>query len=211
MIQLLLQRPAFHEFLIAAIENEQIKLGEINLDLEQRRRLRRNDSPAVQARAQKLFGDEEYSHRKSIVEEWLKKLPPTGDVQRGRVVFEKICAQCHSVSGQGHQVGPDLTDVYHRSLEDLVSNILDPNMAINPSYVSFNVELTSGESETGILRSESADAITLLQALGRQLVILRQNIKRIESSGISLMPEGLEAGLTPADLRDLIAFLQATR
>jgi len=58
------------------------------------------------------------------------------------------------------------------------------------------------------LRSESADAITLLQALGKQLVIPRKDIKRLESSGISLMPEGLEAGLTPADLRDLVAFLQ---
>ena len=97
---------------------------------------------------------------------------------------------------------------YHRSLEDLVSNILDPNMAINPSYVSFNVELASGESETGILRGESADAITLLQALGKQLVIPRKDIKHLESSGISLMPEGLETGMTPVALRDLIAFLQ---
>jgi hypothetical protein len=31
------------------------------------------------------------------------------------------------------------------------------------------------------------------------------------SSGISLMPEGLEAAMTPQDLRDLVAFLQQKR
>ena len=42
-------------------------------------------------------------------------------------------------------------------------------------------------------------------------VVSRRQIKRLESSGLSLMPEGLEAGMTPADLRDLIAFLQQKR
>jgi hypothetical protein len=34
---------------------------------------------------------------------------------------------------------------------------------------------------------------------------------RLEASGLSLMPEGLEAGMTAAELRDLIAFLQEKR
>ena len=211
VVQLLLQRGAFHEFLITAIERGQIQLGELNLDLEQRRRLLRRSSPEIQARAAKLFGDEEYSNRKSLVEEWLKKLPAAGNAQQGRAVFEKNCALCHAVGGQGNQVGPDLTDAYHRSLEDLVSNILDPNMAINPNYASSNVELNSGESETGILRAESPEAITLLQAMGKQKVIPRKNIKSMSSSGISLMPEGLEAAMTPQELRDLVAFLQEKR
>ena len=56
---------------------------------------------AFQARAAKLFGDEEYSNRKSLVEEWLKKLPAAGNAQQGRAVFEKNCALCHAVGGQG--------------------------------------------------------------------------------------------------------------
>jgi putative heme-binding domain-containing protein len=186
-------------------------LGELNLDLEQRRRLLRRSSPDIQARAAKLFGDEEYSNRKSLVDDWLKRLPAEGDIVRGRTVFEKNCAQCHTVSGQGDNVGPDLNDVFHRSLEDLVSNILDPNMAINPSYVGFHVELNSDESEIGILHAESSEAITLLQAMGKQVVIPRKDIRSMTSSGISLMPEGLEAAMTPQDLRDLVAFLQQKR
>jgi len=99
----------------------------------------------------------------------------------------------------------------HRSVEDLLSNILDPNMAINPAYVTYNCETVSGELESGLLQSESPEAITLLQAAEKKVVIARVNIKRLQSSSLSLMPEGLEAGLTPADLRDLIAFVQESR
>jgi putative heme-binding domain-containing protein len=126
-------------------------------------------------------------------------------------MFEKTCAQCHALDGLGQAVGPDLGALAHRSVEDLLSNILDPNMAINPSYLAYTVETTSGEIESGILQSESNDAVVLLQALGKKVTIPRKQIKRLQSSGLSLMPEGLEAGLTPNDLRDVIAFLQRKR
>ncbi len=211
VIQLLLQRVTFHEELLNAIEKGRIQLGELNLDLEQRRRLLRWSSTEVMVRAAKLIGDEEYSNRKSVVEEWLKKLPAEGDAARGRVSFEKTCAQCHTFAGTGHAVGPDLGALAHRSVEDLLSNILDPNMAINPSYVSYTAETQEGEIETGILQSESPETVVLLQAQGKKVTLSRRQIKSFESSGLSLMPEGLEAGMTPAEMRDLIAFIQQQR
>jgi len=211
VINLLLQRVSFHDVLVTAIEKEKIKLGELALDLEQRRRLLRESTPDIKARAAKFLGDEEYSNRKSVVTDWLGKLPANGDAARGRPIFEKTCAQCHLVAGIGTAVGPDLGAQAHRSVEDLASNILDPNMAINPAYISYLVETSTGEIENGILQSESAEAVTLLQALGKKVIVPRKQIKRLESTGLSLMPEGLEAGMTPADLRDLIAFLQERR
>ena len=97
----------------------------------------------------------------------------------------------------------------HRGVEDLLSNILDPNLAINPNYLSFTAETTSGEIETGLLQSDTPDTVVLLQAMNKQVTLSRKQLKRFETSGLSLMPEGLEAGLTPAELRDLIAFVQA--
>ena len=79
----------------------------------------------------------------------------------GKSVFELRCAQCHFAGGTGHRVGPELTGMSHRSVEDLLSNILDPNMAINPAYITYNCETTSGELETGLLQSESAETVTL--------------------------------------------------
>jgi len=210
-LSLLLQRRTFHPYLLGALETGQITVGELNLDLEQRRRLLLYSAPEIKERAAKLIGDGEYSNRKAIVETWLAKLPPSGDPQLGKAVFELRCAQCHRVGSIGHRVGPELTAMSHRSVEDLLSNILDPNMAINPAYVTYNCETVSGELESGLLQAESADAITLLQAAEKKVIISRSNIKRLQSSGLSLMPEGLEVGLTPADLRNLIAFLQEGR
>jgi putative heme-binding domain-containing protein len=84
-------------------------------------------------------------------------------------------------------------------------------MAINPAYASYTAEWSPDENATGILQSETPEAITLLQAQGLKVVVPRPKLKRMESTGLSLMPEGLEAGLTPQQLRDLIAFLQKRR
>ncbi|MBI2928254.1 MAG: HEAT repeat domain-containing protein [Verrucomicrobia bacterium] len=208
VINLWLQRRAYHEPLVRALEEGRLKFGELNLDLEQRRRLLRGSAPDLEARAAKLFGDEEYSNRKAVVDEWLAKLPPTGDAARGQAIFEQACAQCHLAAGLGHNVGPDLSDLSHRSVEDIASNILDPNMAINPGFISFTVETKDDEFATGLLHTDTADTVTLLQAQSLKVTIPRAQITRMESTGLSLMPEGLEAGLTPQDLRDLTAFLQ---
>lgn len=211
VINLLLQRISFHAVLIEALETGRITLGELNLDLEQRRRLLRESATDLRARAARLMGDGEYANRKTVVDDWLQRLPAQGDATRGLATFERACAQCHALDGVGYQVGPDLAALAHRSVEDLLSNILDPNMAINPSYAGYSVETATGEIESGILQSESPEAIELLQASARKVVVPRTQIKRLESSGISLMPEGLETGLTPAELRDLISFLQQKR
>jgi hypothetical protein len=50
--------------------------------------------------------------------------------------------------------------------------------------------------------------VTLIQPLGKLLIVPRKQIKRMESSGLSLMPEGLEATFSPQELRDVIAFIQ---
>jgi putative heme-binding domain-containing protein len=211
VINLLLQRRSYQASLLAAVEQGRIKVGELNLDLEQRRQLLGSSSAEIRTRAARFWGDEEYSNRKSTVTEWLAKLPATGDAPRGREVFAKTCTFCHRLDGLGTAVGPDLSDASHRSVEDLLSNILDPNMAINPAYVSYTAEWSPDEVATGILQSETPAAVTLLQAQGIRVVIPRAKLRRLESSGLSLMPEGLEAGLTPQQLRDLISFLQQRR
>jgi putative heme-binding domain-containing protein len=208
---LLLGRRDYHAPLLDAVESGRVTLGELNLDLEDRRRLISWSSTEIKERARKLIGDGEYGNRQAKVEEWLAKLPPSGDAANGRAVFEKACAQCHVVGTLGHEVGPNLTGQSHRSIEDLVSNILDPNMAINPNYLSVSVETKDGELLTGILAAETPAEITLLQAQGLRSTLRRDRIGRQESAGTSLMPEGLEAGLSPQDLRNLVAFLQTAK
>jgi putative membrane-bound dehydrogenase-like protein len=207
-LRLLLRRPAYHGEIVAALEEGRLAGGELDLDLEQRRRLLRSEAPGVAARAAALLRDEEYGNRAAVVGEWLARLPEQGSAQRGKAVYARLCAQCHVAADEGHAVGPDLASLVHRSVEDLVTSILDPHLAIHPDYVAYEVALDSGESEVGLIAAETAGAITLLQAGGARRTIPRARIGAMRSTGASLMPSGLEQGLEPRDLRDLVAFIQ---
>ena len=209
VVALLVSNRRHHAALLDAIENGGIGLGELNLDLEQRRSLLRWSSPDVAARAAGLVGDEEYANRRPLVAEWLARMPAEGDPAVGREVFRERCGSCHVAHGIGHRVGPDLEALSHRSVEDLASHVLDPNMAINPGYVSCVLELEDGRSLTGLLAIDGTAAVTILQPEGRQVTVPRTDIADLRMLRTSLMPEGLEQLLTPADLRAVIAFIQA--
>jgi len=209
VIELLLSRREYQSDLLTALEQGDVQFSELNLDLEQRRRLLRWSTKEIGQRAARLFGDQEYSNRKSIVAEWLKKLPRSGDPQFGRKLFTQKCATCHVAGGQGHRVGPDLSALSHRSVEDLLTHILDPNMSINPNYVSCVVQTVEGQIVNGLLADETAATVTLKQAEGKTVTIAREDIEQLKTLTTSLMPEGLEKELTPAQMRSLIAYLQS--
>ncbi|MGN6387509.1 MAG: PVC-type heme-binding CxxCH protein [Verrucomicrobiota bacterium] len=210
-INLLLGHKQFHDALVSAVERGELKTGELNLDLEQRRTLLRESTPDIEKRAARFITDEEYGNRKGVAEDLLKRMPAKGNADRGKAVFERTCAMCHRLGGLGNSVGPDLASVAHRSVEDILSNIVDPNMAINPKYVTFQVETNDGEAATGILEEQNQDSVTLVQPLGIRQKIPRTKITQMRSTGNSLMPEGLETGLKPEELRDLIAFVQTAK
>ena len=104
--------------------------------------------------------------------------------------------------------GPRSGGAAHRSVEDLLSNILDPNMAMNPAFVAYQAETVDDETVTGLLEAQRADSVILRQADERQVVLPRSRIRSLRSTGVSLMPEGLEVGRSPQELRDLIAFIR---
>ncbi|MBM4023752.1 MAG: hypothetical protein FJ284_16210, partial [Planctomycetes bacterium] len=187
--------------LLTAVETGAIGLGELNLDLEQRRTLLRSSRSEIAARAARLLGDEEYANRRPLVAEWLARMPAAGDPAAGREVFRERCGSCHVAHGLGRRVGPDLEALAHRSVEDLVSHVLDPNMAINPGYVSCTIELEDGRSLTGLLAVDGADAVTILQAEAQRVTVPRTEIADLRMLRTSLMPEGFERLLTPEELR----------
>ncbi|MEK9864632.1 MAG: HEAT repeat domain-containing protein, partial [Verrucomicrobiota bacterium] len=160
VIGLLLARRPFHLPLIDAIESGTLSLGELNLDLEQRRLLLRYSSEAVRTRAARWLGDEEYSHRRANLDERVAAMPAAGRAQEGASLFGTHCASCHRSGSLGHAVGPDLSDLSHRSVEDLAYNILDPNMAIHPDYIAYEAETAEGELITGIPSAQSEDSVT---------------------------------------------------
>ncbi len=124
-------------------------------------------------------------------------------------MFKKVCATCHRAEGVGVDVAPNFATITGRSPEDLLVHILDPNREVAPNFVNYSVETTDGRILTGLIAEESANAVTLKRAEGATDVIPRSRIESISSTGLSLMPEGLEKGLEPKDFADLIAYIRS--
>ena len=106
----------------------------------------------------------------------------------------------------GGKVAPDLTPSMHRDPEAVLKDILEPNAAINPEFVSYVVQLTSGDTVTGVVLSQDAERIVLVDAEGKERPLARSKVAQFRSSALSLMPEGFKK-LGDDKLRDLVAFL----
>ena len=64
-----------------------------------------------------------------------------------------------------------------------------------------------GETLTGYIETETPTAVTLRRPREPDAVIPRNQIKELRADGKSPMPEGLEQGLGPQDMADLLEFL----
>lgn len=136
----------------------------------------------------------------------------SGDVGRGRQIFfgEKVaCSTCHAVGAEGGDLGPDLTTIgVVRSGGDLLEALLFPNASIVQGYESYQVKTFEG-TLLGVLGEQTAEGLTLRTAADAETYVSSSDILAMEEYPLSLMPEGLEQGLTEEELLDLMAFLQS--
>ena len=130
------------------------------------------------------------------------------DAAHGKQVFTRVCASCHRISGLGHQAGPDLSDVRNRSKPALLYDILDPNSKVEPRFTAYSILTLEGSVFTGLVESETSEAIVLKMAEGKSKTIGRAEIDQMKASDVSLMPEGIEKDITPQQMADLLAYLK---
>ncbi len=136
-----------------------------------------------------------------------------GNWLRGKKIFfgEKVaCYKCHSVAGEGSQVGPDLSNLVHRDYASVFKDISQPSAALNPDHLAYRVELLDGDDVLGVLQTDAGDEVVLANASGRT-VVPKSKIKFIKPTGLSLMPEGLDKALSAAEMKDLMTFLLSPR
>ncbi|HVR73291.1 MAG TPA: PVC-type heme-binding CxxCH protein [Planctomycetota bacterium] len=182
-----------------------------DLEAERRRRLVENADAAVRDRARSLLGGQVANDRRAVIAEHLGALELEGDAARGRSVFLKACAACHRLGGEGLAVAPDFRTVKERTPESLLVHTLDPNREVLPGYVSYSLLTRDGRVLTGIIAGETSASVTLRRAEGVEETVLRSEIESLESTGLSLMPEGLEKDLTLQDLSDLIERIRTSQ
>jgi len=134
-----------------------------------------------------------------------------GDATKGKALFTTTCQQCHSVGGQGGQVGPVLNGAGAMGVESLLRNLLTPNAAMEPGYRVFRVELKDGDVLDGIRVSEDNEAIVLRRPNIDDTRIAQKDVRKASFTRSSMMPDGLLDPLEPEDVSDLFAYLKTLR
>jgi putative membrane-bound dehydrogenase-like protein len=134
-----------------------------------------------------------------------------GDVAKGRALFAKVCQQCHSVGGQGGQVGPVLNGAGAMGVESLLRNLLTPNAAMEPGYRLFRVELKDGEVLDGLRVSEDKESIVLRRPNMADTRIAQREVRKAAFTKSSVMPEGLLDALPPEQVSDLFGYLKTLK
>ena len=138
-----------------------------------------------------------------------------GDIRRGQAIFNSskaACASCHAIGYLGGNLGPDLTRIGEiRTDRDLLEAIIYPSASFVRSFEPMLVATKSGDEHSGVLRKDSPEEVVLATGPGVEARIARSEILEMRPGAVSVMPQGLDAQLSKAELADLLAFLKATR
>ncbi|HET6881152.1 MAG TPA: hypothetical protein VFI31_13410, partial [Pirellulales bacterium] len=139
--------------------------------------------------------------------DWQKSVAE-GDPSQGRRLFEKLgCAKCHAASADAATTGgPSLADAARRfTLPYLVESVLAPSKQVSPLFRRSSIETEGGQALTGLVVSETADELELLQNDGTRRTLPKGEIAERQLQDLSPMPAGIVK--TPAELADLLAYL----
>jgi putative heme-binding domain-containing protein len=148
-------------------------------------------------------------HRPEAVAQYMSATTMRGDVQRGREVFKKNCSACHQLDGIGVRIGANLNNLRDLSAEIILLNILDPNREVKPQFLNYIVSTQDGRTVSGLIATETPNALTFRKADGTTETVQRIDIDQLRCSGLSFMPEGLERQIDLEQMADLIAFLKS--
>lgn len=135
-----------------------------------------------------------------------------GNAARGRELFNNeqgvACVKCHSVDGSSGKAGPDLLSVGDKfPRRELIQAVLEPSASIAVGYGTTIVETKAGDQFQGVIKETTADGLDLVGADGKHVRIATRDIKEQRGSALSLMPDGLQAGMSRQDFCDLIEYL----
>jgi cytochrome c oxidase cbb3-type subunit 3 len=151
----------------------------------------------------------------------------SGDRVKGEKIFTETagCSACHMVQGHGGLLGPDLSRVGEsRSAAYLVESIREPSRELSSGmldpnnhyglpliYDTVTVVTADGQKIVGVAKNEDTFSIQLLDTHQQLQFFLKKDLKEVTHERKSLMPAYSEQMLKPADLDDLVAYLESLR
>jgi putative membrane-bound dehydrogenase-like protein len=210
-IATLASRASYAKELLEAVDAKKIPSSDI--PAETVRQLRNLNDAAINTQIATVWGivRDTPADRKKLIADWTKKLnagyQATPDLGEGRAVYNRVCAQCHTLYGVGGKVGPEITGANRADLNYLLENILDPSAVIPKEYAATKLDLLDGRVVTGIIQEENRDTLTVVTA-NETLTVAVKDVEKRTPSELSMMPDDLIKQATEPQIRNLIAYLK---
>jgi len=135
-----------------------------------------------------------------------------GDRGRGEQLFTQLaCVACHTTKADLPPKGPYLGNtaaIYKRA--ELAAAVLEPAKTIAQGFATNVVVLDDGRVVTGFVTREAADTVSLRLADATEVTLQKSAIEeRTKLEGVSVMPSGLVAGITPEDFAALLSYVES--
>jgi putative heme-binding domain-containing protein len=146
-------------------------------------------------------------YQKLLTPESLAKANPGN----GRALFNQTCFACHTLFGEGNQVGPDITGGNRMNLDFLLENILDPSAVMAREYQLTVFTMNDGRVISGMIRNENDSAVRVAMVGADEQLLPKVDIGKRQPVPISMMPEGILSPFNDEQVRDLVAYLQSSK
>ncbi|MCX7420682.1 MAG: NPCBM/NEW2 domain-containing protein [Planctomycetia bacterium] len=153
-----------------------------------------------------------------------KPLPPLtelaklkGNAGNGAKLFASgmtaKCNNCHIVNNQGKDVGPNLSEIGTKlSRQAMWESIIYPSAGISHNYETYTAALSDGTVFTGLLISETADAVTIRNIEAITKTIPKKSLEEpVVKQKISLMPADLAKTLSLEEMSDIVEYLMTLK
>jgi putative heme-binding domain-containing protein len=208
----LASRPAYALALLDALERNEIPSRDVSAFTI--RQLQAFGNETINARINEVWGAvRQTSHEKGeVISKYTALLTPEfvedADLSNGRLMFNRSCAQCHRLFGEGGTIGPDLTGSNRANLDYILHNVVAPSDVIGKDYQLQIIVTTQGRLMTGIVSELTAQTIAV-QTANERIILDKADIEEQQTSNVSMMPEGLFDKLTDEQIRDLVGYLAA--
>lgn len=209
----LASRVSYAKVLMAAIEKGVVKADELPADIV--RQLRAHGQKDINAKLDKVWGVSRSTPATKLKEiakyKKLLQAKPAKPVNlsRGRALFQRTCAQCHKLYGEGGEIGPDITGSNRNNLDYLLTNILDPNAEIPNDYRTTILRTKDNRILVGVVRRSEGQSVTMATP-AEVVTMAKSDVASIVQQNFSMMPEGLVLAFNQDELHDLVAYLRGT-
>ncbi len=136
-----------------------------------------------------------------------------GDAKAGSEMFLKAgCIACHTITADEPPKGPILSAVakiYDRAA--LTESLLKPNAKLAQGFESTWIKTKKGEQLEGFVTREGGDNLDLRNIAGQTVLVEKADITERGHRDISMMPEGLMNSFAPAELANLLAWMESLK